>query len=155
MPISIALRIYLSGTDHFLLKCLQRKRSNLACAIVCQNALTKLRGINTFQKREKLQPIYSVTKNLKSQEADDANHALQPEQSSKKNVSYYVFEAVLESYVKEGVTKAYTGTTRVYKNESVCEIYADLVASGESYLYHRSIVDDINAFLPKIREFYR
>ena len=70
-------------------------------------------------------------------------------------MSYYIFEAVLESYVNKGVTKEYTGATRVDKNESVCDIYADLVASGESYLYHRSIVDDIKAFLPKIREFYR
>ena len=76
MPISIALRVYLSGTDHFLLKCPRRKRSNLAYAIACQNALKKLRGINTFRKREKLQPIYSVTKHLKSQEVDDTNHAL-------------------------------------------------------------------------------
>ena len=73
-----------------------------------------------------------------------------PERSSKKNVNYYVFESVLESYVKEDVTKKYTRTTRVHKNESGCEVYADLVASGERYLYHRSIVDNTNAVLPKI-----
>ena len=104
-----------------------------------------------MQKLEKLQPICLVTKYLLSQETDDANHALYPEQSSKKNVNYYVLESVLESYVKEGVTKTYIRTTRGNKNESVCDIYVDLVASGERYLYHQSIVDNIKAVLPKIR----
>ena len=47
---------------------------------MCQNARTKLTGINTFRKLEKLQPIYSGNTYL-SQEADDTNHALYPEQS--------------------------------------------------------------------------
>ena len=92
----------------------ERKQSCLC--IVCQNPHTKLRGIKTIQKLEKLQPIYSVTEYLQSQEDDDADHALYPGWSSKKNVNYYVFESVLESYVKEGVTKTYTRTTRVDKN---------------------------------------
>ena len=104
-----------------------------------------------MQKLEKLQPICLVTKYLLSQETDDVNHALHPEQSSKKNVNCYVLESVLESYVKEGVTKTYIRTTRGNKNESVCDIYVDLVASGERYLYHQSIVDNIKAVLPKIQ----
>ena len=75
-----------------------------------------------------------------------------PERSSKKNLNYYVFESILERNVKEGVTGTYTRTTGVNKNESVCDIYADLVGSGERYLYHRSIVDKIKVVLPKIRE---
>ena len=77
------------------------------------------------------------------------------ERSSKKNVNYYVFESVLESYVKEGVTLIYTRTTRVDKNESVYDIYADLVDNGERYLYHRSTADNIKAVLPKVRKFYK
>ena len=50
--------------------------------IVCQKAHTKLRGIKTFRKLEKLQPMHSVTKYLKSQEADYADHASYPERSS-------------------------------------------------------------------------
>ena len=50
--------------------------------IVCQKAHTKLRGIKTFRKLEKLQPMYSVTKYLKSQQADYADHASYPERSS-------------------------------------------------------------------------
>ena len=58
----------------------------------------------------------------------------------------------MESYVKEGVTKTYTKTTSVDKNKSVCDIYADLVARGVRYLYHRSIAENIKAVLPKIFE---
>ena len=58
----------------------------------------------------------------------------------------------MQDYVKEGATKTYTRATRVDKNESVCDIYDDYVASGECYLYYRSIVDNIKAVLPKIRE---
>ena len=104
IPISIVLGVRSSSTDHFKVKCNCRLHFTLekqSClCIVCQNAHTKLRGINTFRKPEKLKPIYSVTEYLKSQEADDANHTLHPERPSKKNVNYYVFESVLESYVK-------------------------------------------------------
>ena len=50
------------------------------------------------------------------------------------------------------MTKTYTRANRVDKNESVCNIYADLVASGERYLYHQSTVDNIKAVLPKMLE---
>ena len=50
------------------------------------------------------------------------------------------------------MTKTYTRTTRVDKNESVCDIHSDVMASGERYLYHRSIVDNIKVVLTKIRE---
>ena len=38
----------------------EREKQSCLC-IVCQNAHTKLKGINTFRSCEKLQPIYSVT----------------------------------------------------------------------------------------------
>ena len=37
----------------------------------------------------------------------------------------------------------------------MCDIYAEIVASGERYLYHRSIVDYLKAVLPKIQESFR
>ena len=119
--------------------------------ILLVHCMSKLRGINTFRKLEKLPPIYSVTDYLKSQEAGDVDNASYPERTSKKSVNYYVFESVLKSYVK-GVTKTYTRTTRVDKNEPVCDLYANFVSSGERYFYHRSIVDNIKSVLPKIRE---
>ena len=67
-------------------------------------------------------------------------------------MNYYVFESVLESYGKEGVTKTYTRANRVDKNESVCNIYANLAANEERYLYHQSTVDNIKTVLPKILE---
>ena len=69
-------------------------------------------------------------------------------------MNYYVFESALESYGKEGVTKTYTRANRVDKNESVCNIYADLAASGERYLYHQSTADNIKVVLRKILEIF-
>ena len=78
------------------------------------------------------------------------NRVKKKQKNPKKTENYYVFKSVLESYVKEGVTKTYLRTTRIDKNESVCNIYASLVPNGECYLYHRSIVDNIKAVLPKL-----
>ena len=120
--------------------------------IVCQNEHTKLAEINNFGKMEKLKPILSVTEYLKSQKAKTLDHASYLECTSKKSVNYYVFEAVLETYVKQGKTKSYTRTTRVHKNEPVSKLYLHFIFNGERYLYHRTVVDNIKSKLPKIRE---
>ena len=129
------------------------ERKKQSClGIVCQNAHTKLEGINIYRKLEKLSPIISASEYLKSQKAKDLDHALYPGRTSKKRVNYYVFETLLESYVKDGNTNSYTRTTRVDKNEPVCDVYSDFISSGERYLYHRSIVKNIKSVLPKIRK---
>ena len=90
---------------------------------------TQLRGINTFRKLEKLHSIDSVTEYLKAQKDSDATSY--PERTSTKSVNYHVFESVLESYVKLGVTNTYTRTTRVDKNKPVSELYEDFVGDGQ------------------------
>ena len=129
----------------------EREKQSCLC-ITCQNMHTQLRGINTFRKLEKLHSIDSVTEYLKAQKDSDATSY--PERTSTKSVNYHVFESVLESYVKLGVTNTYTRTTRVDKNKPVSELYEDFVGDGERYLYHRSIVDNIKTTLPKIREHF-
>ena len=104
----------------------EREKQSCLC-IVCQNAHTKLEGINTFRKLEKLPPIISASEYLKSQKAKGLDHALYPERILKKRVNYHVFETVLESYVKDGNTKSYTKTTRVDKKEPVCDVYSDFI----------------------------
>ena len=51
-----------------------------------------------------------------------------------------------------GVTKEYSRTTRVDKEEPVCDIFSKLMSIGGKYLRHRSHVDNINSVLPKIKE---
>ena len=128
----------------------EREKQSCLC-IICQNAHTKLAGINNFRKMEKLKPILSVTEYLKSQKAETLDHASYPERTSKKSVNYYVFETVLETYVKQGKTRSYTRTTRVDKNKAVSDLYSHFISNGERYLYHRRVVDNINSKLPKIR----
>ena len=119
----------------------EREKQSCLC-IVCQNAHTKRAGINNFRKMEKLKPILSVTEYLKSQKAETLDHASYPERTSKKSVNYYVFETVLETYVKQGKTKSYTRTTRVDKNEPVSDLYSHFISNDERYLYHRTVVDN-------------
>ena len=92
----------------------EREKQSCLC-IVCQNAHTKLEGINTFRRMEKLRPIVSASEYLLSQKSEDLDPPLYPERTSKKKVNYYVFETVLEKYVKDGKEKSYTITTRVDK----------------------------------------
>ena len=79
----------------------EREKQSCLC-IVCQNAHTKLEGINTFRRMEKLRPIVSASEYLLSQKSEDLDPSLYPERTSKKKVNYYVFETVLEKYVKDG-----------------------------------------------------
>ena len=94
----------------------------------------------------------SVTKYLKSQKAETLDHASYPGRTSKSNVTYYVFETVLETYVKQGKTKSYTRTTRVDNNEPVSDLYSHFISNTERYQYHCTVIDNIRSKLPKIRE---
>ena len=131
----------------------EREKESCLC-IKCQNIHLQLRGINTFRRQEKLTPVHSVTKYLKLQESltEDELKSNHPERFSSKSVNYYVFEIKQESYVKEGVTKTYSRTTRVDKNELVSVIYEKLISDGQGYLRHRSHVDNIESILPLFRE---
>ena len=40
---------------------------------------------------------------------------------------------------------------RVDKNNQVCDIYSEFISSGDHYLCHRSVVDNIKTVLPKLR----
>ena len=69
-----------------------------------------------------------------------------------KKSSYYIFEIKTESFTKNGKITEYSRTAQVDKKEKVCEIVKKLLDRGESYLRHRSHVDNIAAVLPMIRE---
>ena len=110
----IVLGVHSSSIDYFIFKCPQREKQS-RLSIACQNAHTNLREINASTNQNYNQST-QIPNTFKLQEVDDDdNHALYPEQSSKEKVINYVFKSVLESYVKEGVTKTCTRTTRVDK----------------------------------------
>ena len=69
-----------------------------------------------------------------------------------KEISYYIFEIKTESFTKNGKITEYSRAARVDKKEKVCEIVKKLLDRGESYLRHRSHLDNIAAVLPMIRE---
>ena len=75
-----------------------------------------------------------------------------PEINDTKMINYYVFESKEESCIKNGKEIKYTRTARVPKSESVCDIVDTLKESGESYLRHRSHVENVGTIFPIIRK---
>lgn len=67
----------------FIEKLTERERQS-CLFIVCQNAHTKLEGINTFRRIEKLQTIASASEYIISQKSKDIDSSLYPDRFSKK-----------------------------------------------------------------------
>ena len=66
------------------------KKQSCLC-ILCKNAYTKIKAINTYRKISKLQPIHSVTSYLNAQESvNDIDKY--PEKHDPKSINYYAFE---------------------------------------------------------------
>ena len=97
-----------------------------------------------------------MTKFLESQKivSEEELEQTYPERSAIKATNYYVFEGKVEKYMnaKENVEKTYTRTTRVDKTEKVCDIVSRLISDGDSYLHHRSHVDNVASVLHTIRQ---
>ena len=125
------------------------EREKISCMCMrCFNAQCLLKGINTYRKLHKLENHTSVTKFL-LENHDNESH---PEIKDTKMINYYVFESKEESYIKNGKEIKYTRTARVPKSESVCDIVNTLKESGESYLRHRSHVENVGTIFPIIRK---
>ena len=73
-----------------------------------------------------------------------------PECNDTKEISY-IFEIKTVIYEKWKIAE-YSHTARVDKKEKVCEIVKKLLDRGESYLRHRSHVDNKADVLSMIRE---
>ena len=65
---------------------------------------------------------------------------------------YSVFETKEKSYIKNGQRKTYTRTARLDKKEAVNEVVKKLVSQSNTYLRHRSHVDNIGNDFPLIKE---
>ena len=98
--------------------------------------------INTYRSAQNLSKHYSVTEFLNSEPPINSNNF--PECNDTKEISYYIFEIKTESFTKNGkITE--------HSRKSVC-LVKKLLNRGESYLRHRSHVDNIAAVLPMIQE---
>ena len=68
-----------------------------------------------------------------------------------KKVCYYVLETKEESYVKHSERKTYTRTARVVKKK-VYKVVKKLLSQSNTYLRHRSLVENIAEVFPLIKE---
>lgn len=75
-----------------------------------------------------------------------------PECFTEKEENFYVFENIEESYVKNGVTKTYTGTVRVDKKQKLCDVVKKILIESKNHLCHRSHVVKVWNILPLIKD---
>ena len=80
----------------------------------CQNVHLLLKGINTYRNVKKLTK-HSVTGLLRSDPKNDTDTF--PEYSDTKEVNYYLFESIVETYTKDGKTTEHTRTARADKKK--------------------------------------
>ena len=75
-----------------------------------------------------------------------------PEFNDEKEINYYIFGPKTESYFKNGKEIQYTRTARIDKKEEVSVIAQKLISIKDSYLKHRSHVDNISKVFPIVKE---
>ena len=63
-----------------------------------------------------------------------------------KEIIYYVFETKVKPFTE------YSRIARVDKKDKICNIVEKLLQKGQSYLHHRSHVDNISKVFRLIRE---
>ena len=106
--------------------------------------------INTYHSTQNLSKHYSVTEFLNSEPPINSNNF--PECNDTKEISYYIFEIKTESLRKMEKSQSTHVQLELIKKKKLCEIVKKLLNRGESYLRHRSHVDNIAAVLPMIQE---
>ena len=137
----------------------EREKESCLCK-KCPNIHALLKGINNFRKIKKLAALTSVTEYLKlnllypntvDNESFESLSASHPEFFNDKEISFYQFEKKVQQYFKDGIEKQYSHVARIDKKEKVNFIVQRLMVEGDSYLQHRSIVQNLNEKLPLIR----
>ena len=78
-----------------------------------------------------------------------------PEFNDEKEINYYIFGPKTESYSKNGKEIQYTRTGLIDKREEVFVIAQKLISIQDSYLKHRSHVDNINKVFPIVKESFQ
>ena len=78
-----------------------------------------------------------------------------PEFHDEKEINYYIFGPKNGVILQNGKEIQYTRTTRIDKKEEVSVIAQKLISIKDSYLKHRSHVDNINKVFPIVKESFQ
>ena len=134
----------------------EREQESCLC-IRCQNSHLLLKGVNSYRKMKNLSQHTLVitflhdSQSLKLSDRTD----IYPEFNDEKEINYYIFGPKTESYFKNGKEIQYTRTARIDKKEEVSVIAQKLISIKDSYLKHRSHVDNINKVFPIVKESFQ
>ena len=91
----------------------------------------------------------SVTQFIKYDPKNNVKHF--PECDDIKEINY-VSETKIGPFTKNGKNTEYSRTAPVDKKDKICDIVEKLLQKGESYLRHRSHVDNLLEVFPIIRD---
>ena len=127
----------------------EREKESWVC-IECQNAHLLLTEINTYRGLKNLMKYDLVTQFIKNDLKKDVKDFLKCDDT--KAINCYVFVTKVEPFIKNGKTTEHSQTVHVDKKDKICNILKNLLQKGESYLRHRSHVNNISEVFPLIRE---
>ena len=134
----------------------EREQESCLC-IRCQNSHLLLKGVNSYRKMKNLSQhtlVITFLNDSQSLKLSDRTD-IYPEFNDEKEINYYIFGPKTESYFKNGKEIQYTRTARIDKKEEVSVIAQKLISIKDSYLKHRSHVDNINKVFPIVKESFQ
>ena len=140
-----------SNSNHSIVFCPVRKKKSCVC-IKCQNPHLLLQAVNRYRKSKHLDGHEWLTKYLERLNAGEKFD----EQSEKSSYTYHKYERVMESYTKkDGTPGEYKRVARVDYHEPVKNICKKLLETGDTYLKHRTYVDNVSTvFLERKSVYY-
>ena len=122
----------------------EKEKQSCVC-INCQNPHLLLEAINRYRTSKHLMPHGSLTTYLQELKSGKEFTELDINIS----YTYHKYERVSESYTKkDGTVGEYKRITRVDHNEPIKDICNIIMEAGDSYLKHRTYVDNVSATFP-------
>ena len=154
--VDCSLSLFFKYKPFYVIAPTEREQQSCLC-IRCQNSHLLLKGVNSYRKMKKLSQHTSVTAFLHDYQylkLSDRNEKY-PEFNDDNEIKYYIFGPKTESYFKDGKEVQYKRTARTDKKDKVSAIALELISIKDSYLKHRSHVDNINRVFPIVKEAFQ
>lgn len=147
---SVSLSAFYNLKPFYCFKPTEKEKQSCLC-IYCLNPHVMLKSINCFRVKNNLEAHKSLTTYLNDMSSGKQFY----EMSQHKVCKYYEYRRVIESYIgKNGKRIEYTRTARVDLEEPVAKIVEKLRECGNSYLKHRTYVDNVSSVFPLLKESY-
>ena len=148
--ITVSLTMFFNFKPFYCVRPSEKEKQSCVC-INCQNPHLLLQAINRYRTSKQLKPHESLTlyiQELKSGKKFD-------ELDDDKLCTFHKYERILESYTKrDGTSSEYKRVTRIVYFEPAKDICKQVLESGNTYLKHRTYVDNCSTVFSQRKEAY-